>query len=133
MNEKDREGSSKRQVDLPMTDVLKTVSDEVRMLSDTAGNLQNLVSNLIVAGAFSGSQSIYELQIMDRLCQNLGAVADFLNGLAKGAPPEWKVDVTGPLQAVKLADVCDRLTGGITDSEATTGDFEDFENWPMTG
>lgn len=114
-------------------DVLRTVSDEVRMLSDAAGDLQNLIGNLVVAGAFCGSQSIYELQNLDRLCQNLEAVADFLKSLATNIPPDWKVDVTAASEVVKLADVCERLTGRKTRASDATGEFDDFGNWPMTG
>jgi hypothetical protein len=120
---------------VPVPEILTTVSDEVRMLSDTAGDLQDLIGNLVVAGAFGGSHSLYELQSLDRLCQNLGAVADFLGGLAKASSRDWKVDILEASQAVKLADVCDRLTGRKSGdaAEDATGDFDDFENWPMTG
>ncbi len=121
---------------VPVPEILTTVSDEVRMLSDAAGDLQDLIGNLVVAGAFGGSQSLYELQSLDRLCQNLSAVADFLGGLAKSSSFDWKVDVLNASQAVKLADVCDRLTGrksGGGTAEDATGDFDDFESWPMTG
>jgi hypothetical protein len=120
----------------PVAEILTRVSHEVRMLSDAAGDLQNLIGNLVVAGAFGGSQSLYELQSLDRLCQNLGAVADFLGGIADGSSPDWKVDIRDAAHTVKLADVCDRLTGRKSDIGATadaTGEFDDFESWPMTG
>jgi hypothetical protein len=123
-----------RQVtDVSVGAVLITVSDEVRMLSDSAGDLQNLIGNLIVAGAFGGSQSIYELQSLDRLCQNLGAVADFLRELSKCAQPGWTVDVASAATAVKLADLAERLTGHKTEIADETGEFENFGDWPMTG
>ncbi|MBS0235503.1 MAG: hypothetical protein JSR99_18695 [Proteobacteria bacterium] len=133
MNEDSGKDKSERDGRVAVPEVLRTVSDEVRMLSDAAGDLQNLIGNLVVAGAFDGSQSIYELQNLDRLCQNLGAVADFLCGLAKGASPDWKVDVTAASEVVKLADLCGRLTGQKTEVDDATGEFEDFGNWPMTG
>jgi hypothetical protein len=118
---------------VPVRDVILTVSHEVRMLSDTAGDLQNLIGNLIVAGSFGGSHSIYELQSLDKLWQNLGAVADFLHGLSKSASPEWKVDVTQAVKEVRLADVSERLAGRYPGMQDETGEFEQFENWPMTG
>ncbi|MFT3732403.1 MAG: hypothetical protein QM780_13460 [Hyphomicrobium sp.] len=127
---KDRDQHS---ASVPVTDVLLTVSNEVRMLSDAAGDLQNLVGNLVVAGAFGGSHSIYELQSLDRLCQSLGAVADFLHGLSGHASPEWKVDVTRAAGAVKLAEVSERLTGKRSECSDATGEFEEFDNWPLTG
>lgn len=130
---KDLDEANGQRSDVPVTEVLLTVSNEVRMLSDAAGDLQDLIGNLVVAGAFGGSQSIYELQSLDRLCQNLGAVADFLQGLSGSASSDWKVDVANAAEAVKLADVSERLTGRKADQSEETGEFEDFDNWPMTG
>ncbi|MBS0238424.1 MAG: hypothetical protein JSR89_08390 [Proteobacteria bacterium] len=130
----DAQGSPQARVAVP--EVLETVSVEVRMLSDTAGELQDLIGNLVVAGAFGGSQSLYQLQSLDRLCQSLNAVADFLAGVANGSSVDWKVDLTDAARAVKLADVCDRLIGRKAGDESSgdlTGEFDDFENWPMTG
>ncbi len=138
MNNSDQEGNA-----LPgpgpgvaVPEILTTVSAEVRMLSDMADDLQNLVGNLVVAGAFDGSPSLYQLQSLDRLSQNLSAVADFLSSVADGSSKDWKVDVSGAARAVKLADVCDRLTGRKTSNETAeeaAGEFDDFETWPMTG
>jgi hypothetical protein len=133
MNDGNGKDKGERTGCVAVPDVLRTVSDEVRMLSDAAGDLQNLTGNLVVAGAFGGSQSIYDLQKLDRLCQNLEAVADFLASLAKSASSDWKVDVAAATKAVKLADVCERLTGRKTEADEATGEFEEFGNWPMTG
>jgi hypothetical protein len=119
--------------DVLARDVLIRTSNEVRMLSEMAGDLQNLVGNLVVAGAFGGSQSIYELQSLDRLSQNLDAVAEFLLTLSESAPLDWKIDVTRAAETVKLADVSVRLTGQKPETEDSNGEFEDFDNWPMTG
>lgn len=129
-----KDNKNRRDERVAVPDVLRTVSDEVRMLSDSAGDLQNLISNLVVAGAFGGSHSIYELQNLDKLCQSLEAVADFLGGLAKGASADWKLDVVAASGAVKLADVSERLTGQTRlEDVAETGEFDDFGTWPMTG
>lgn len=136
MNDSNQEGQGSPRAGVAVPEVLAIVSAEVRMLSDTAGDLQDLIGNLVVAGAFGGSQSLYQLQSLDRLCQSLNAVADFLDGVASGSSVEWKVDVSDAARAVKLADVCDRLTGRTAGDESSgdlTGEFDDFENWPMTG
>ncbi|WP_409561304.1 hypothetical protein [Hyphomicrobium sp. MC8b] len=124
-------GGLQQSVNVPVPDVLRTTSDEVRMLAGSAADLQNLIGNLIVAGAFGGSQSIYELQNLDRLCQNLDAIADFLDGLSESALPAWKIDVASAAKTIKLADVAQRLTGQTADSQNATGDFDDFDSWPM--
>jgi len=125
-------GESQRSMNVPVSDALRTTSDEVRMLAGTAADLQNLIGNLVVAGLFGGSQSIYELQNLDRLCQRLDAVADFLDGLSQSALPAWKIDVASAAKTIKLADVAQRLTGQIGDEENAAGDFDEFESWPMS-
>ena len=47
---------------VPVPEVLTTLGHEVRVLSDSVNDLQDLIGNLVVAGAFGGSQSLYELQ-----------------------------------------------------------------------
>lgn len=126
-------GELQLSVNVPVPDVLRTTSDEVRMLAGSAADLQNLIGNLVVAGAFGGSQSIYELQNLDRLCQNLDAIADFLDGLSESALPAWKVDVASAAKMIKLADVAQRLTGQTDDGQNATGEFDDFDNWPVPG
>jgi hypothetical protein len=116
-----------------VTDVLKSVSDEVRMLSDMAADIQNLIGNLLVAGAFDGSQSVYQLQSIDKLCQNLGAVADFVENIAKKTSADWKVEVTGASNAVKLTEVGNRLGGRSPRNNESAGEFEDFDDWSLAG
>jgi hypothetical protein len=115
---------------VPVPEVLTTLSHEVRVLSDSVNDLQDLIGNLVVAGAFGGSQSLYELQCLDRLSQSLDAVSNYLGGISKLAKPEWKIDVSEALSSVKLADVSERLSGiksETSDAEQSgAGDFEDF-------
>ncbi len=47
---------------VPVSEVLTTIGAEVRVLSDSVGDLQDLIGNLLVAGAYSGSSSLYGLQ-----------------------------------------------------------------------
>jgi hypothetical protein len=122
---------------VPVSEVLTTLSGEVRVLADGVGDLQDLIGNLLVAGAFSGSSSLYGLQCLDRLSQNLEAIADFLVGVGKQSSPDWKIDIAEASRAVKLADMSDRLNGvageGAGAPDANAGDFEDFEGWSLTG
>jgi hypothetical protein len=113
---------------VPIPEVFTTVSHEIRLLSDGVNDLQELISNLVVAGAFGGSHSLYELQSLDRISQNLDAISDYLGGASKLSSPEWKIDVAEASRCVKLADVSDRLNG-IEREEASqngAGDFDDF-------
>ena len=119
---------------VPVAEVLTTLSHEVRVLSDSVNDLQDLIGNLVVAGAFGGSQSLYELQSLDRLSQSLDAVSNYLIGISKLAKPEWKIDVSEALKSVKLADVSERLSGIKSEtSDAQQNGAGDFEDFALTG
>jgi hypothetical protein len=110
-------------------EMLTTVSHEVRVLSDSVIDLQDLVGNLVVAGAFGGSPSIYELQCLDRISQGLEAISDYLKAAAGLSQPEWKIDGAAALSAVKLAEISERLSGikrKASEGSDAAGDFEDF-------
>lgn len=114
---------------VPVPEVLMTVSDEIRMLSDGVNDLQELIGNLVVAGAFGGSHSLYELQSLDRISQSLEAISDYLGGASKISSPDWKIDVAEASRCVKIAEMSDRLNGIARDdaSHNGAGDFDDFE------
>lgn len=119
---------------VPVPEVLTTLSHEVRVLSDSVNDLQDLIGNLVVAGAFGGSQSLYELQCLDRLSQSLDAISSYLVGISKLARPEWKIDVAEALSSVKLAEVSERLSGIKSEtSEAQQSGAGDFEDFALTG
>ena len=118
----------------PVPEVITTVSHEVRLLSDGVNDLQELIGNLVVAGAFGGSHSLYELQSLDRIAQGLEAVADYLNGVSKLASPEWKIDVAEASRSVKLAELSDRLNGNKSDgTEPSQAGAVDFDDFALTG
>lgn len=114
---------------VPVPEVFMTVSQEIRLLSDGVNDLQELIGNLVVAGAFGGSHSLYELQSLDRISQSLDAISDYLGGASKLSSPAWKIDVTEASRCVKLAEVSDRLNGIKREgaSQDSAGDFDDFE------
>ncbi|MBN9353892.1 MAG: hypothetical protein J0H04_07875 [Hyphomicrobium denitrificans] len=114
---------------VPVPEVLMTVSDEIRMLSDGVNDLQELIGNLVVAGAFGGSHSLYELQSLDRISQSLEAISDYLGGASKISSPDWKIDVAEASRCVRIAEMSDRLNGIKRDdaSHNGAGDFDDFE------
>jgi hypothetical protein len=113
---------------IPMPEVLETLSGEVRLLAGEMNDLQELVSNLVVAGAFGGSNSIYKLQSIDRIWQSLEAISDYLGGVSNLSSPTWKIDVAEASQNVKLAEIVERLRGikRSQDAHNEAGDFEDF-------
>jgi hypothetical protein len=118
-----------------MPDVLATVSHEVRMLADSAAELQDLIGNLTVADHAAPSTSIYDLQALDHLSQSLEAIAEFLAAVSKLSASSWQVDVTEASRAVRLAELGRRLNGGhaVAETAESTGDFDCFESWHLTG
>jgi hypothetical protein len=110
-----------------VSDLLTRLSHEVRMLSDGIVDVQELIGNLVVAGAFGGSHSLYELQCLDRISQSLDAVSTCLGGASKLASAEWKIDAAEASRGIKLAELSDRLSGVESDaSQSGAGDFDDF-------
>jgi hypothetical protein len=119
-------------ITVAIPEVLTTICNELRLLSDGVNDLQELVSNLVVAGAFGASRSIYELQSMDRISQSLDAIADYLNGVSKLASPEWKIDAAEAARCVKLAELGDRLTG-VKREDTSPNNAGDFDDFALTG
>lgn len=125
-------------VDVPhvtVSEALALLSDELRLVSDGVSELQELIGSLVGAGAFSGSQSVYQLQALDHLTQSVEAAADFMSAIARQAKPEWKIDAVDAARNIKLAEMSERLSG-ITmadKSSANSGDFDEFEEWSLTG
>lgn len=114
---------------VPIPEVLLTVSEEIRLLSDGVNDLQELIGNLVVAGAFGGSHSLYELQSLDRISQSLEAISDYLGGASKISSSDWKINVAEASRCVKVAELSDRLNGIKREevSQNGAGDFDDFE------
>lgn len=115
----------------PLADLLDRAVGEMRDLTNVVNDLEALIGNLVIAGAFGSSNSIYDLQKLDRLRQNIGGIADFLEGIGQAATPEWIVDTAKASERVKLADLSERLSGGIAGSASTDCDdaglFELFD------
>jgi hypothetical protein len=115
---------------VPMPEVLSTLSQEVRVLSDSVNELQNIIGNLVDAGALGSSQSLYELQCVDALCQNLDAISDYLKSVSEGSSAEWQIDVARAARSIKLEQVRERLSGVCREPEegqpSNAGDFDDF-------
>ena len=134
MSHNDSDQSGGKATLVPMPDVLSTLSQEVRVLSDSVNELQNIIGNLVDSGALGSSQSLYELQCVDALCQNLDAISDYLKGMSEGSSAEWQIDVVQAARSIKLAQVRDRLSGSERESgEELTGNAGDFDDFALTG
>lgn len=111
----------------PVAQLLDRAVSEMRDLTSVVNELEALVGNLVLAGSFSTSNSIYDLQKLDLLRQNIGGIADFLDGIRLTAHPGWAVDTDLAAAPVKLADLSARLRGVSSESYAATGDADCFE------
>ncbi len=93
---------------VPTVDVLAKISTELRELAASVDGLEALVGNLVVAGGFGGSQSVYEFQTLDRLRQSISGIADFLEA-AQIVPDDCRIDALKASKAVTLAALSRRL------------------------
>ncbi|MDR3508339.1 MAG: hypothetical protein P4L64_10625 [Caulobacteraceae bacterium] len=86
------------------------------------------------AGFFTGKEPTPDLiaraQDLDRLTQQLRAIATALHSLAGQACPDWRVAGAKITEGIGLADLADRLDGGERTSpdhlRAPAGDMEMF-------
>lgn len=100
---------------------------EMRDLTSVVNDLEALVGNLVLAGSFGSSHSIYDLQKLDRVRQNIGGIADFLDGISRSSAPEWSIETDKAAASVKLADLSERLRGSAAGSATAKDDAGDFE------
>lgn len=114
---------------VPSAEVLMGIGHELRTLAGGVDDIEELVSNLVVAGSFRGSASLYQLQSLDKLRQSLEGIADFLDVLSN-VLPNSRFDPSPAAGVVKLADLSRRLSlaadPGFCD-EDEVGEFEAFQ------
>lgn len=108
--------------------VLSGVGSELRSLAIIIEELEELIANLVVAGAFAGSPSVYKLQALDKVCQTLEGLADFIDAL-KDLVPECQIDVELAGRLIKISDLSRRLSGECSEDagEINDGQCEVFD------
>jgi len=130
----DNEAAAKSATSVP--ELLDRAVSEMRDLTSVVNELEVLVGNLVLAGSFASTSSIYDLQKLDGLRQSIGGIADFLDGIRRNAEPEWTVDAKMAAEDVKLAELAKRLRKGTRaetqelDDEA--GEFEMFDDCELS-
>jgi hypothetical protein len=111
-------------------DLLDRAVSEMRDLTSVVNELEVLVGNLVLAGSFDSTSSIYDLQKLDGLRQSIGGIADFLDGIRRNSETVWTVDASIATEDVKLAELSERLRkgrrGGVQEIDTLAGDFEMF-------
>lgn len=114
---------------VPSSDVLMGIGHELRALAGGVDDIEELVSNLVVAGSFQGSASLYQLQSLDKLRQSLEGIADFLDVLSH-VLPNSRFDPSHAAGVVKLAELSRRLSIAAAPaygSEEEAGEYEAFQ------
>jgi hypothetical protein len=97
-------------------------------LAVLAGRCEALQAGL--APALQGGAVIEEAQSLDLVTQSLAAVADYLNVLAAGLPPEWVVDAQPAAATVPLSELARRLVGGAPHAPSESGELDLFGACP---
>lgn len=115
--------------DLPVRDLAHRLGEEAHRAAEFCDDCQ-----AISAGFFTAKEPTPELiaraQDLDRLSQQLRAIATALHGLAGQAPPDWLVAAYKITEGIGLAEVADRIDGGgrhaPEHARAPAGDMEMF-------
>lgn len=89
--------------------IVAVMSQEMRRLAAVVEDLQTLIGNLVVAGGFSSSSSVVQLQQLDLLRQELSGLSDFSNSMSAIMPVDWKINARHAVQNLTLVDLSRRL------------------------
>lgn len=114
----------------PLRAVLERSAVELADLADRTERLQDVMADLIRQCAALGGDATQDMQALDWIAQHLEGLASFLGALADEAPPGWRMDTSGALDALSLAELAHRLRGGAatvsTAPMMPSGDMELF-------
>lgn len=111
----------------PLADLLRRVADELR-------NAAHVVDAIPVAddGASANGRRrplTQALQELDHTYQKLTCLAEFLNAIARSAPPQWTLDPNPAAEGITLSALAERLRSPDVPSAqdgAANGEFELF-------
>ena len=96
--------------DLPVRELAERLGAEAARAADFCDDCQ-----AISVGFFTAKEPTPELlaraQDLDRLSQQLRAIASALQGLAGEAPADWRVEASRITAGIGLAEVADRIDG----------------------
>ena len=99
-------------VSLPLDRVLRLLAAEAGTLSDLAARAgAALASALEGASRPATSRLLRDAQALDELEQRVAGLRTYLEGLARAAPGNVLLDVSGPAAVLTLAAQAERLSG----------------------
>jgi hypothetical protein len=97
---------------LPVRDLAQRLGAEANLAVICCDAYQDASAGFFTAAAPT-AEWIAKAQDLDRLSQQLRAIACALQGLAQEAPTEWRVSSSGIVEGIGLAEVADRLGGRV--------------------
>lgn len=95
---------------LPVTQVLGSITDELRNLADSVAAMEQLVSTLMAEGILKQSLASFELQELDHIRQRIDGVATITNNLSETLP-HFPVACETVTRLVMLSDLSARMLG----------------------
>jgi hypothetical protein len=95
---------------VPVASVLGRMSRELRTLAGMTGQVQDLISRLVVVAAATDASSLRGLQRLDHIAQSIHGIASFLDMLAVTAPANCQLDALAASRAVSISDLAERLS-----------------------
>lgn len=120
--EQGADANGREPVHVSLGDVLKQVSHELAQLSGRLGHIEHLVGPPILEAARRDPRFMRQIQDLDHIKQKIQALADFLTGLARFAPEQYRIDAGAAARGLTLAELAARVTlsedsGGADDEE----------------
>ncbi len=97
--------------DAQLAHVLASVHRELSALAEISDRLQEPIGNLLENSDAPLSQSMCELQDIDRVSQVVHDLAKFLTAVAQQVQPEWRIDSARAVQSLTLNELKIRLHG----------------------
>lgn len=93
----------------PVGDVLARIEAELEAIAHAVDANQAHIAAAIGAAAVADPAYASAVQEADLLSQKVAGIASFLRAIALELSPEWRVDATAAVRALKLAELAHRL------------------------
>jgi hypothetical protein len=115
---------------VPVADLLRRIAQELRDLTQTIDDLQQVLGRLVSNSAVRDSGSVRELQNFDRLGQTMSGIADFVDALGEDAPADWRLNPHPASRVLLLSELAVRLVSqnarAPVPASQEAGEFEFF-------
>lgn len=120
LDESDEAASARR----PLGDVLETLADELEQLRCLGLRVENAICQIVVRAAIDPAV-VAELQQLDMVLQQLGALRSYTAQVAQECDTKGDISVRAALDQVTLAELRARLAGQQEE------DVSDLDGWEI--